>query len=160
MFRLSLTNPWIEFLQYINQYEGILESTKQFYIFIQGALCINWEFVVSFTTTLFWFCSTTQHELFFLPEKTTPNWNVDSFYENKIGLFDKRQNDKLKRCPRSVGLTQRYGKYVTCLPSRMDSRFTGVSWQFRALGWCALHFNMFWQKKCNRCPWLSIRKGN
>ena len=90
------------------------------------------------------------------PEKTTPNWNVDSFNEIKIGFFDKRQNDKIK----TIGLTQRYGKYVTYLPFRMDSRFTGVSWQFRALGWCALHFNMFWQKKCTHCPWLSFRKGN
>ena len=45
----------------------------------------------------------------------------------KLGSLIKDKIAKLKRCPRSVGLTQRYGKYVTCLPSRMDSRFTGVS---------------------------------
>ena len=49
------------------------------------------------------------------------------FTKIKLGYLIKGKMTKLKRCPHSIGLTQRYGKYVTYLPSRMDSRFTGVS---------------------------------
>ena len=96
---LSLTSPWFDFLEDMNQYEWILGSPKQFYILIQGALCINWEFVVSFYSHSVLILLNNAAWVVLFPEKTTPNWNVDSFYEIKIGLFDKRQNDKIKTLP-------------------------------------------------------------